>query len=321
MLHAFKGIFRRQIKQMYFKNSNFMSSLDADIIIFPSTGAEVEIFEMIALAKIYNKKSVLVIENWDNLTSKSIFPVKPDFITVMGRKSCIQANEIHGFALERIISTGLPKFEKLINENNIAKRVPNVSGRINFLYLGYSLPYNENSQVEKIYHYLLNKVGKDEFDLTYRPHPMSQKRYFEKNFTVSTSKEIKIDQVKIQNNDRTALPSIDQTYVNNLESYDFIISTPTTMALEIMLLGIPCVIDGNDDGIHITAPFHTLQNYLHQEDLLEIPELRISKTTEELFASISEYLYQKPVFVKYSLDEIVETRDKFSNNLIRFLKD
>jgi hypothetical protein len=312
--------FKKKVKKIQSGQYNFIKSLKSQIVIFPSTGAEEVIFELFELARIENKKTVMVIENWDNLTSKTTFPINPDFITVMGKKSLNQARDIHKIPSENIHITGLPKFEKIIEQRLVQQYKELISTKIKFLYLGYSLPYNEHKVVELIHNALLKLFGNEGFELTYRPHPFKQKRFFENELAIPLSENFKIDS---RNSATLAeskmLPTIDMDYVSDLKRFDLIVTTPTTMVLEIMLLGIPCLVDGLDDGIHTTSPFFTLNQYLHQEDILEIPEVKIAKNIDELINGIQVLLKDKTIRSNYSLQNILETDSKFSSKLSTFL--
>ena len=313
-------IFKKKIKNIQSSQYNFIKSLNSQILIFPSTGAEEVIFELFELARIENKKTIMVIENWDNLTSKTTFPINPDFITVMGKKSLNQAHDIHEIPSENIHTTGLPKFEKIIEQRLVQQYKESSSAKIKFLYLGYSLPYNEHKVVELLHNTLLQLFGYEGYELTYRPHPFKQNRFFENELDIPLGENFKID---LRNSttleDSKILPTIDMDYVSYLKSFDLIITTPTTMVLEIMLLGLPCLVDGLDDGIHITSPFFTLNQYLHQEDLLEIPELKIANNSDELINGIQVLLKDKTIRRNYSLQNILETDSKFSSKLSTFL--
>ncbi len=313
-------IFKKRVRIIKYSKFNFMSSVKSQILIFPSSGAEQVVFELFELARIENKETLMVIENWDNLTSKTTFPINPDFITVMGEKSLVQAHDIHEIPIQNILITGLPKFEKIIEQRSVRQHKKVNFPRRKLLYLGYSLPYNEHKAITLIYSKLLEILGKDGFELTYRPHPQRQNRFFEDELTIPLSENFKFDFKNSTTLSKLkSLPTIDLDYVSHLRSFDLIVTTPTTMVLEIMLLGIPCLVDGLDDGVHVTSPFFTLAQYLHQEDLLEISDLQVATNSEELITQIQFFLKDKSLNCDYSIQSILETESKFSDKLIEFL--
>ena len=118
------------------------------------------------------------------------------------------------------------------------------------------------------------------------------------------------------------LPMIDDTYLNNLEEADVIISTPTTMALEAMLLNKTVLIDGTSDGTHRTSAGYALKRYEHLEDLKNIKNLTICKSAQEIVTSIVELNNQKKS-ITYDIGFLVENSEPcFSvhlNKLLSFL--
>ena len=318
----YKRKFKAELVKLQKSEKNFIKNLDSSIIIFPTSGADLLAFELLALCKLERKNSIFVIENWDNLTSKTTFPFNPDYITVMGSKSVLQAQSIHGFLRKNIAITGLPRFEKYgESRRGMDSRFIKSSSK-KILYLGFSLPYNETRVVKAILSHLQTNYSSSDFEMHYKPHPFRQKRFVEDIINIdekADSATIKIwDEKK---HSHKYLPVINDDYLSFLSNFDIVITTPTTMALEVMVLEIPCVIDSSDDGIHSTSPWHAMNNYLHLEDLLEIPEVRIAKTEYEILVYLDELMKSKRPSQKYSIKDIVETQQKFSSNLIQFLKD
>ena len=313
--------FKFELLKVQNSKINFLKEISSDIVIFPTSGADLLAFELLELCKLERKKSVFVIENWDNLTSKTTFPYIPDFITVMGEVSAIQAQKIHGFSKSSIAVTGLPRFEKFSEKRegfNLGKP-KNDSKKI--LYLGFSLPYNEILMLKTLVLHLQNDYLPSEFELHYKPHPFRQKRFKEDAILLQDVREKSLITVwEDKSGYGKNLPLIDDDYLSFLRNFDIVITTPTTMSLEVMMLDIPCIIDSGDDGIHITSPWHSMDSYLHLEDLFSIPELRIARNGFEICTHLDELMKTKSALQHYSIHHIVEFREKFSTNLVKFLK-
>jgi hypothetical protein len=302
-------------------DKNFLQKIESDLVIFPTSGADLLAFELIELCKLERKKTLFVIENWDNLTSKTTFPFTPDFITVMGEVSAIQAQNIHGFSKSSIAITGLPRFEKFGESEQLMRLGMEKSDLIKILYLGFSLPYNERKILITLARHLQNNYSFSKFEVHYKPHPFRQKRFKEDMIPFNNIDEKKLITVwEEQSQDRKNLPLINDEYLSFLRNFDIVITTPTTMSLEVMMLEIPCIIDASDDGIHITSPWHAINNYLHLEDLFSIPELRIAQSDYEMFQHLDALIKSKKTLQKYSIWKIIEFRQKFSTNLVEFLK-
>jgi CDP-glycerol glycerophosphotransferase (TagB/SpsB family) len=317
----FNKRFQGDLLKVQNSEKNFFRNLNCSIIVFPTSGADLLAFELLALSRLENKKNIFVIENWDNLTSKTTFPFNPDYITVMGQKSVKQAQVVHGFDLKNIAVTGLPRFEQYGNSRRFLSSKSDDEKLTRILYLGFSLPYNETRIVNIIFQYLTANYKSTEFEMGYKPHPLRQPRFIEE--AINTGGLHGFTGLKVWNeavSDTKRLPSISEEYISFLSSFDIIITTPTTMALEAMLLRIPIIIDSIDDGIHLTCPSHAMNSYLHLEDLKEIPEVRIAKTENEVLVQLDELMRKGSPYQEYTLNNIINAEEKFSIGLKNLLQ-
>lgn len=324
LLRLVRLMFNHKISSVAKTSRNFFKELDYDLFLFPSTGAELIIFEFLALLQTEDKNSMMVIENWDNLTSKTVFPIKPNFITVMGEKSKEQAQNIHGFESDAVCITGLPRFEGLLTRGSVSADTDFHSKTHEYyriLYLGFSLPYNEISTLKSLENKLDSRFGLNKYEITYRPHPYRKLTPHMLPFRSLTGSRINISSnISDQSGLIKRLPLVDKHYVENLRSYDLIITTPTTMVLEVMLLGLPCILDCIDDGIHLTTPKLALHSYTHLEDLNEIKQLVRANSVDEI-ADLTYQFYENklPSRSDYSLSPIYALNQKFSTYLAEFV--
>src|SRR5205814_10096743 len=74
-----------------------MRELRPDVVIAPSGGIDHFVTDAIRGARDLGIPSVVIAHNWDNLSSKGAFPVKPDHLAVWGPQSVEHAVRIHGF--------------------------------------------------------------------------------------------------------------------------------------------------------------------------------------------------------------------------------
>jgi len=317
-------IFWKSISKSYKKTENIFDNSDAQLVIFPSTGTELQVFNMLAMAKILGKQTLITLENWDNLTSKSTFLFKPDYLTVMGPKMLKQAQKMYDFSEDEIAITGLPRFEAIHNyssEMRQSRLQTHADKKFKILYLGYSLPYNEISTLNAIAKILEESKLRENWSITYRPHPFRQKRFFEEKFFNTTNSRLLKDETHLETSrsHTKKLPTIQDAYINQLLSYDLIVATPTTMCLETILLKLPTIIDGCDDQSHITTPKSALRSYLHLEDLFEIENLKISHSPEAIVEHILDYLKSPPYMHQYTYKSIIQNNFSYSNQLIEFI--
>lgn len=292
------------IEKLQDKTASYFPS-DTDILLIPSQGgAEWDLPAVIRNCKRMGILSVLSIDNWDNLTSKTALRFKPDFVTVMGPRAVDQAIEIHGLRKASVLPIGLPRFDtyrkpsKPVNSSKLEIEC----FRIN--YLGFSLPYDEISVINKLVLDLKNYQNPP-IEINYRPHPARKNRRVE----ASPDAKIVILQRPTSDHSQYVIPN-PKEYADQIMDYDLVVASPTTMAIEIMALGKPCIIDATPDGIHRTSAGKAFENYLHMQDLNTVPELHIARTYEELLEFVIKFYTNRPATMNYQIDHLVNLQKK-----------
>lgn len=294
--------------------------LDFDFVIIPTASQEPELFPILRELKRSRlekaPESIMVMENWDNLTSKITFPVTPDFVTVMGRTQVLQASKIHGLQENQCVVAGLPKFQgylRLEHKNNETRPQPSLSRGISVLYLGFSMPCKEHEVVNS----LVEKVGASgRTTVWYRPHPARQ--------------QMPIAEPKLDDRVRTitftdenvaaggGLPALDYNYFTELTKYDLVVTPPTTMGLEYLLAGAKVVFDFRPDKTLRTSPGNLLNVYPHIRDLYDICRGLTFTNEEELHSLVDEFL--NGTLLDVNPKEVIETLD-FASTLSGFLNE
>lgn len=248
-----------------------------DTLILPTSGFESWMNSMLSWLRRMRVHTILVPDNWDNLTSKNTLGVLPDAIVTMGRSTAIGLSTHLGLPSEILWPIGIPKFSN-ISPNLVETRrdVPKL------LFLGFSLPYDEISTLNSLHNKLKAKYGQN-FELHYKPHPNRKTR-------VINEPAVDEDIMIIGSQSRYVLPELDSDYNDFLHSYDLVISPPTTMLVEFLLAGTSVVLrDSTLDGFHRTTPAIFSKTWLHVSDLdfLALPE---ADGPDELFSLICGYL-------------------------------
>ncbi|MDA8796645.1 hypothetical protein N9N06_04190, partial [Aquiluna sp.] len=260
----------------------FMRSLHGEFhelktLILPTTGFESWMNSMLTWLRKLGVPSVLVPDNWDNLTSKNSLAVLPDAIVVMGDSSARGLSKNLGIPMEILWPIGIPKFSSISTSPfGPGKSVPRV------LFLGFSLPYDEIATMNSLYRKLKANFGEN-FVFHYKPHPNRKPRSIREE---EVDKEIHI----IRSKSKYVLPELDSDYNAFLHAYHVVISPPTTMLLEFLLAGSGAVLlDNTMDNIHRTTPGIFSRKWLHVSDLdcLDLPK---ADGSDELFTLVSDYL-------------------------------
>jgi len=158
----FAGSVNRNIKKV-FENTN------PDLILCFSGGMYSGIENFICRFGQKNRVPVfLAIDNWDNLSSKSILWEKPTLLGVWGPEMAIDAMEFHGISQNSIVEIGssrvdIPNNHQVISEMHTKK--PYV------LFAGSGIQHTDEVEALLKFRVSLNKVGLDHVNVIYRPHP------------------------------------------------------------------------------------------------------------------------------------------------------
>jgi len=272
-----------------------------DWLIMPCNSLDELMTDFLAHAKQIKLRSILAIDNWDNLTSKSVFVVQPDLVTVMGAKCVQYAVEIHKSDPKTVLPIGLPRFDVyrlLLQNGDTSKR----SSRKRVLYAGFSLAHSEMCVVDAIADHLDNRYGPGVVEVHYRPHPLAVPRiddYKIKNLNVVVTEHKSLS--------RTGLPIMDDEFIDALIEADVVVGAPTTLLLEAMLVGRPCVLDITSDKFHRTTAGNAAQRYTHMRDLLAVRDLARGETIDQLISAVNKVLDAGPTKVSYEIEHLYDT--------------
>jgi hypothetical protein len=276
-----------------------------DLVLVPSDSYDVRDFIWIENFKVKGCKTVLSIENWDNLTSKNQLMCHPHFIFSVGQDCKHHALKMHDFPPVKVLPAGLPRFEPFRLRKQASPKSQSVATKT-IAYFGCSVPHNEIDVILELAA-KLHKDAQNPWKLIYRPHPHRQKRLYEKcadelaNFGAS----IVVEDRSINTG---LLPTINQDHIDYLEQFSLVIATPTSMMLEAMILKIPLIIDATDDGIHRTTARKAWESYTHFETLRNCNSLKVALTSAELANLANKALRRPREFTKYHYDEIINVK-------------
>jgi hypothetical protein len=283
-------------------------------LIMPSSAIDGITTDYIAEARAINLKSIVAIDNWDNLTSKSVYVVLPDYITVMGNRCVEHANRIHNFEAESVLTFGLPRFDAH-RKHLMAGNGPRNNAKKRVLYAGFSLAHSEKRVVDAIADHLDNKFGPGSIEVHYRPHPIPIKRV--DDYEIANKNVVVFEH---QNLGRTGLPAMDEGFISAIDRADVVVGAPTTLMLEAMLLERPCLIDLTTDSYHRTTASIAAKHFLHMQDLISVPDLHIGYSIDDVLTKVDELLAIESESMKYDISHLYKTNDSlYSEQLLAFL--
>jgi hypothetical protein len=291
-----------------------ISDGDFEWLIIPSASAIGYTTDFLEGANSIGLKTLIAIDNWDHLTGKSIYPIKPDYFTVMGKRCVEHAARIHDCDVARVLPIGLPRFD-VYRE---IKHDCNKSFRVNkprVLYCGFSLAHAEKQVVSSLAYYFESKYGVGSIEVHYRPHPGPLPRY---DGSAITNSNIEI--TSYRDLKRTAMPDMDEEFLNAILQADVIVGAPTTLILESMAIHKKCVLDLTNDGFHRTSAGNSALWHTHMLDLTVINDLPRGNTIDELCHQVDQLLQQPANCLHFDIAHLYNTSEKpYRDQLLQFL--
>jgi|AntAceMinimDraft_12_1070368.scaffolds.fasta_scaffold08214_3 hypothetical protein len=273
---------------------------DFDLIIFPSAAFEPIVPDLIQLGRIRGIPTLTLIDNWDNLTSKTVYWNKPDHIAVWGEQARIQAETIHSFSREQIHLVGTPRFDSYFEGRN-GHQAESPYSFPYLLFVGSAMPFDELDALERIEAALAAHPETPRgLKIVYRPHPWQQKRRVPTLFRETDFSRTILDQqiadayasgVEPETTNRAFQPDLD--YYPALLSHAVAVIGPlTTMLFEAALCLRPVVALSYPDGHHFTTNRRYL---LHFEGLERIPGFSFCDSKDQLEKLVSDALHTSTI--------------------------
>jgi hypothetical protein len=208
----------------------------SSLIIYVTTGGASSNSDALSLiGKELRIPTLVLVENWDNLTSKAVFNYKPDFLGVWGIQDKAASIELHGFAADRVFQIGSPRISKLIKSHS-----RNSTPARSILFAGGSTDFS--FELEWI-NFAIALASRLEHTLIYVPHPanystLSQYEAFGIEEILSAIPDQVLQLIRLKNG--KSLPALD-FYTPIFQSALVTISPYSTMLLESLLIGIPAI--------------------------------------------------------------------------------
>jgi len=250
-----------------------IKKINPDLILYPSHCFEPETIKLTKISKKIGSKIIFIIDNWDNLSSKTVFLENPDAITVWGKQSAIHANKIHKIKKKNIFLLGSPKFDYYFKiQKNKFKKIFNFDY---VLFLGILQPYNEIAALKVIdVEISSNPELYRNLKLVYRPHPgreyLIHKAYREKFKNIIFDPRMKN---YVISRNKKFLISCKNYYESLLSNSLFMVGGLTTVVLESIIFNKKYLFLAYPEKYNLTDPKKMYENYAHYNEISKISYL------------------------------------------------
>ena len=254
--------------------------------------------------------SFLVIDNWDNLASKSVFPLEPNAIACFGNQSVEFARSIQRFNHAVVHPIGSARFE--VYRDLIESTDRNYPKEI--VFAGSALAAEDEDLLEILNNYCESSKG--DIKIKYRRHPYPQGRKGNLEDIETRFKKIYVENYQEKGN---SLQSLEDT-CKSLSQTRLLIAMPTTFLLEGILCRIPTILISFKSKVVRYNSYRMLKELEHFKGINEVDNTYIVNTPDELVKQLDLLLQDKSVIETHpkGLEYYVSWQaESFSERLIK----
>jgi hypothetical protein len=238
-----------------------------DVIVFPSAAYDSMSVDLVRISEDLGIPSVCLIDNWDNLSSKTLFWARPTLLGVWGEQARDQAVTIHGFDRDAVVLLGTPRFEGYFHFSRTGA-LQRIYADPYVLFVGSAMPFDEIGSLHEIEKALVS-LGRPDLSVVYRPHPWQQKRRTDATFRPLEFRQTQLDvQIEVAYSRGVRPETTDPGFQPDLAYYpsllfgaEVVVGPLTTMLLEASLCQRPVVALSYADGHHFSPPKRYLTHF------------------------------------------------------------
>ena len=307
--------------------SGIVDRLKPDLIIYTTHCFEPEAFMIPKIAKNVGAKTFFLVDNWDNISCKTVFFNKPDFLGVWGQQSKNHAVKIQNIDKKNIFLTGSPKFDNYIFLRK--KILKNIFKHKYVLFFGIVELYNDIEVLRQLDEEISNnKSIYKNFKIVFRPHPSRPNIFLH-------SKKIKSFQnIIFDPNMKKFLKSKNMKYLNNDDLYFerllsnslFNVGGLTTVTIESLIFKKKQIFYCYKEKDNITDPKSLFENSLHFEKIDQVSALIKSKSINSVVKNFRNiYLEKSYLKVNKNLDKEISyfyniSKENYSKRLLSIIQ-
>jgi hypothetical protein len=235
----------------------------------------------------------MLVDNWDNLSSKTIISDPPDFITTWGPQSASHATQIQGISVEKVVPIGAPRFEDHFSYQQ--DRIANFAGTPPYiLYCGTSLYSHEERNLDSL-DGILEKIGSPVM-VRYRPHPLRLKglRPSIRNQFGHITSEGPLALSQGQYLSPSPYPP-ESGLAEQLANCQFALGGLTSVLLEAELHQKRYIAFANREKYNLLSPKTVFEEYTHFVGIADLSHLTICSSLRDLPDLVDEHLRQTEI--------------------------
>ena len=262
---------------------NILSEVKPDLVLIWSQTLDSASSAFIYQSKEFGIPHILIADNWDNLFSKTVFPIKPDIVGCFGEQSAEFGSKLHDIPRDRFFALGSARFD-------VYRNLPKVNSRRLIIFAGSSMPEDDENILR-----LMDQVRADSYMQTssqilcwrYRPHPVPQHKV--SSFVDSFPK------IEFTNRSdhvgENRWPDLTDSVVE-LANTRVAICMPTSYLLEALICEVPVIIPVFNEMVGLTSSKTLMNSLAHLKDIENLPGVFIVNSPSEFIDQLSNLLEQ-----------------------------
>lgn len=268
-----------------------LESFRPAVSVIPSKGFEWTTVDGIRKSRKLGIPSLLLVDNWDNLSSKSVFIDRPSCIATWGLQSSGHAVNFHGMEQSEVREIGTPRMDshQFPTANRFGEERPLTSFPY-VLFSGTSL-FCREEKVLDLLDGILHDLGSP-LKIIYRPHPHRlegrRKRILNRfgKILIDPSSSV------IQQNCDVALLAEPPTIGMLLASSRFVVGGLTSVLLEADFYGKRYIALAHPERLNIYSPQRVFRGYEHYRGIEHLPYVDLCWNLTDLRGLVSKCLFQ-----------------------------
>ena len=238
-----------------------IKSFNPDLIIAPSLAADSFTIDLTLTANINKIKSLILINSWDNLVSKGVIPIQPSYLGLWGFQSIKHAVKVQQIHEKKLVILGVPRFESYFKKIKVSDSIHRFndipSNKKIILYASTVMPFDDITALKSLNDELINNPDFKDYVILFRAHPEMMARFDEVNLEDCNFEKVFIDKhtanfYRSRFNGSAKPSTINETsldyYPTLLKNVVGIVGPPTTLTLEGLINGKPCLMICYNDG-------------------------------------------------------------------------
>lgn len=295
------------------KLRKILKNLKPELVIFPMQDTHILSCDVINMPY----KTLGLIDNWDNLSSRGSHVFKTNYLTVWGEQTKKHAISYQGYKSKNTFVIGTPRFDKYFELRN--KKIKN---NFKFKYILFLESFGDHRNqhfLENLSLFLKNNKKLSNHKVIFRPHPWQKKNLEKINLkqlnNVIIDPQLSLNYLKDLNSTKYQ-PNIDY-YPSLIKNADLIITGPTSMVIEAAIFYKKTLLLGFKDKKNFSYD-DELKNFIHLDKLNKLHNLVVCKNLKNMNMDLNKLIKIKINKKKLDLQRnyfLSDTSKRYSDKL------